>query len=291
MVVGSASRDVTSEDPRGWRLGGGATYGALALARLGLRTAALIGTDAQSAAAWELDLLRDAGVELVLVGLSHAPVFENRELLGTRVQTCLDPGQPLAVEHLPATWRGARAWLLAPVAGELPDGWAGVPEPEACVAFGWQGILRQLAAGQPVRPLPPGPSPLLRRADVVGVSRHDLLHELPIPALCGWLGADDDLLLTCGDAGGLLITLGEHRIRRLVRYPPVPAQVHEDATGAGDVMLAALLAARTAGGAPARTGRHDLRLAAAAASLVVERSGLLGVPSLAQVRERLAGRA
>ena len=41
VVVGSAARDVTAADRRGWRLGGGVTYGALTLARLGLRVGAV----------------------------------------------------------------------------------------------------------------------------------------------------------------------------------------------------------------------------------------------------------
>jgi sugar/nucleoside kinase (ribokinase family) len=288
VVVGSASRDVTGDDPRGWRLGGGVTYGALTTARLGLRTAALIGADAEAAGAWELDLLREAGVELVVAALPRGPVFDNREQPGGRVQVCLEPGVPLAPERIPPAWTAAPAWLLAPVASELPDAWATIPAPDACVAFGWQGILRHLEAGQVVRHLSPGPSPLLLRADLIGVSRHDLLHELAVSVVCRWLGREDELLLTCGDEGGLLITLGEHRIQRLVRYPPIAAAADVDPTGAGDVMLAAVLVARIAGGAAGRGGGRDLRLGAAASSLVVERPGLLGVPTLAQVRERLA---
>ena len=93
--VGSASRDLTTDDPRGWRLGGGATYAALTTARLGLRTAAFIGVDAAAAEADELDRLREAGVDLRLVRLDEGPVFENRETAGGRVQTCHVVG-PLA---------------------------------------------------------------------------------------------------------------------------------------------------------------------------------------------------
>ena len=46
VVVGSATRDLSDEDPRGWMLGGGVTFGALALARLGLRTGVVLGLDA-----------------------------------------------------------------------------------------------------------------------------------------------------------------------------------------------------------------------------------------------------
>ncbi len=42
IVVGAASRDVTPNDPRGWRLGGAVAYVSLAAARLGLRVGALL---------------------------------------------------------------------------------------------------------------------------------------------------------------------------------------------------------------------------------------------------------
>src|SRR3954447_10658715 len=95
LHVGSASRDLTSDDPRGWRLGGGVTYAALTTARLGLRTAALIGVDDGGAAAGELDLLRSAGVELVLERLGEAPVFDNQETPAGRVQVCHAVGERL----------------------------------------------------------------------------------------------------------------------------------------------------------------------------------------------------
>ena len=66
LVVGAASRDVTAEDPRGWRLGGAVTYGALTLGRLGFRVRALVGVDREAASARELDLLRAAGVVITL---------------------------------------------------------------------------------------------------------------------------------------------------------------------------------------------------------------------------------
>jgi sugar/nucleoside kinase (ribokinase family) len=72
--VGAACRDVASDDARGWRLGGGVTYAALATARLGLRTAAVVGVDAVARSARELDTLRDAGVDLLLVDLDEGPV-------------------------------------------------------------------------------------------------------------------------------------------------------------------------------------------------------------------------
>src|SRR5260221_11790002 len=95
VVVGAASRDVATADGRGWRLGGAAPYAALTMARLGLRVAALVGVDAVAAGAVELDLLRDAGVDLHLVRLAHAPVFENIEGPGGRGQHPLDGGDAM----------------------------------------------------------------------------------------------------------------------------------------------------------------------------------------------------
>src|SRR3954465_2816078 len=90
VVVGSAARDIDESDPRGWRLGGGVTYGALLLGRVGLRTTALIGLDREAADAPEPALLRDAGVELVPVPLEHGPIFHNLEAPGGRRQTVID---------------------------------------------------------------------------------------------------------------------------------------------------------------------------------------------------------
>ena len=73
-------------------------------------------------------------------------------------------------------------------------------------------------------------------------------------------------------------------------YPPVRSHAPVDPTGAGDVFLASLAAARIE---PRLVGGRieagfDLLLAAAAASLVLEGRGLLGVPDRRAVMERIA---
>ena len=149
LHVGSACRDLTPDDPRGWRLGGGVTYAALTTARLGLRTAAVIGTDGPGGEADELDLLRDAGVDLLLVPLAEAPVFENRETPAGRSQTCHAVGVPIEPPTLPASWLAARAWSLVPVAGEIGEAWAsGHPR---------DGVRRGRLAGDAARPGRRGP--------------------------------------------------------------------------------------------------------------------------------------
>lgn len=288
VVVGAAARDVTHDDPRGWRLGGGVTYCGMALARLGLRTGLVIGVDPLAADATELEMLRAAGAEVVAVPLRAGPVFHNEERPSGRVQRCLSTSEPVPVEALPASWRDAAAWVLAPVAAEVPDAWAFAPRPDACVALGWQGMLRHLFPGERVWPIEPGPSPLLHRADLVAVSRYDLPHGLRLSDVASWLGDHCEVLFTAGLAGGLLLELARGRLVGARRYPAIPAQAEVDPTGAGDTMLAGVVAARVAGGPEATRSGRDLLLGARAASLLVERPGLDSVPYLAAVRERLS---
>jgi sugar/nucleoside kinase (ribokinase family) len=292
VVVGSASRDLAEDDPRGWRLGGGVSYSALTTARLGLATGAIVGVDAEASTASELDLLRQAGVDVHLIHLDHGPVFANIERPEGRLQLCGSHSDPLSVDSVPSAWRGALGWILAPVAVELPPEWADVPADEAFVAVGWQGLLRELHAGEAVRHLAPGPDRIIRRADLVGMSRDDVDREIALADLYGLLRRGASLAVTQGDHGGLVA----HGSRadgaaalELRHYPAVPSHDPVDPTGAGDVFLAALAAARIeprlVGG---RIGQgFDLLLAAAAASLVLEGPGLFGVPLRDAVRLRM----
>ena len=286
--VGSATRDVAETDVRGWRLGGGVTYAALMTARLGLATGAIIGVDDEAAAATELDQLRDQGVDLVLVPLAEGPVFHNVETPTGRVQTCVAVGRPMPPMPVPESWRAAGAWSFAPIAGELDHGWVEVASSDALVAVGWQGLLRTLRAGATVKRHPPRQGALLERADLVGVSHHDVDPATTIADLAAFLRPGSRLLVTQGADGGLLIDVGRPE-RPTLRYLPTMADDEIDATGAGDTFLAALLAAavKPAIVGPTRRRRGaDLRFAAAAGSLAVEDVGLAGVPDLLAVRTR-----
>ena len=293
VVVGAASRDIVDDDPRGWRLGGGVSYSALVLARLGLRVRALIGADAEASGADELQQLIAAGVDLIVAPLARGPVFVNVETPDGRVQQSHGPSDPVTEDALPSSWRGSVGWLLAPVAAELPDAWATVPAPGARVCVGWQGLLRVLEGGGPVRRRMPGPSPLVRRADLVGVGRDDLDPAQDLDALARFVGPGGTLLVTNGARGGMAIDVdAASRATRHRTWPAIPALHPVDPTGAGDTFLAAVFAARVEprliGGRS--EGSWDLRLGAAAASLVCEAPGLLGVPTRAQIAGRMSGR-
>jgi sugar/nucleoside kinase (ribokinase family) len=304
LVVGAASRDLAGEDPRGWRLGGGVAYAALTSARLGVRTAAVIGLDPLAFEAHELELLDEAGVALLRVTLAHGPVFRNTESAGGRVQACLDPGGPMPPLALPGSWRGARAWILAPVAGELDDAWADPIPADAFVALGWQGLLRTLRAGTRVARRAPVAGRLVRRADVVALSEDDVAPGTRPEDLAPLLHPGARLVVTRGASGGQLADVAGSGIGRVVRYPAIATGREVDATGAGDTFLAALVVsvlrtspgvARAAAGVSEAADEAwptpDLRFAAAAASFTVEGPGLIAVPGRAAVLRRLAGPA
>lgn len=289
--VGSACRDVAPDDPRGWRMGGGVAYAALTTARLGLRTAAVVGVDDVARDAHELDTLRAAGVDILLVPLTEGPIYLNEETERGRVQTCVQPGVPLPIPALPDSWLGAGGWSLVPVAGEVTDAWAEVVPTDAYVAVAWQGFLRELAAGALVQRRAPRPSAVLRRADLVGVSHQDVAPETRLRDLERLLHPGADLLITQGGEGGLLVRVTHDGPTSIVRYLPTSTEREVDPTGAGDTFLAALHASVLR---PAVVGRSrgrdrmDLRFAAAAGSLAVEDVGLAGVPDRAAVLVRRA---
>lgn len=291
LVVGAASRDLSSDDQRGWRLGGAVSYGSLTLGRLGIETRSLVGVDALAAEAEELELLRDAGVDLALAGLRHGPVFEHAELPSGRRQHCLSASAPVEVRHLPHGWAvRASAVCLGPVADELSDEWAVVPRDDAFVALGWQGLLRSVEADRDVARVEPAARPLVTRADLVVVSAEDLAPGIRMRGLVDLLHVGASLAVTRGDRGGTLLTSRRPARSALRAYPAIPSNGVIDATGAGDVFLAALLAVIVDGprlGVGASWAER-LTFAAAAGSLAVEAPGLAGVPTLAAIRRRAA---
>lgn len=282
VVVGAASRDVTSDDSRGWRVGGPATYCSLAAARLGVRVGCLLGVDAAASRAPELLLLEQAGVDLRRIPLQSGPVFENIERDGHRRQRWLSKSGAMKVADLPDEWRGSRAWLLVPVAGELGEDWADVPDEGSAVGLGWQGMLREFAEGGWVERVDPEPSELLRAAGLVCASVDDLAPLWELERLRP-LAPRAIIVLTAGDRGGVVLRDGD-----VARYRAITANRNVDPTGAGDVFLAGLMAVWLLTGEPVTS--RALRFAAAASSCAIEGAGLTGVPTGAQVATRLRAR-
>jgi sugar/nucleoside kinase (ribokinase family) len=291
VVVGAASRDIDGDDRRGWRLGGAVSYGSLLAGRLGVRLGVLIGLDTAARTAHELELLRETGADVVPVPLGHGPVFDNIETERGRRQLSHGWSDRIPVDALPSRWRGARAFLFAPVAGELGPEWATVPPADSIVALSYQGLLRELPADDWVVQLPARPDALLARADLVGVSRDDLR------AGGGELGAllpraGQEIAITNGEQGALHLTRRADGSFAALRVPAFGTEEELDPVGAGDAFLTTWLVARLPGGGP--FGRAPLptpkalRLAATVSTLTVEGMGLAGLPTSAQLARRLA---
>jgi sugar/nucleoside kinase (ribokinase family) len=292
VVVGAASRDLVEDDPRGWRLGGGASYSALALARLGLAVGALIVADDDAAASKELELVRDAGVDVRVVPGRRGPVFINVETPTGRIQRTPQVSDAVDPGALPGSWRGARAWMLAPVAAEVREEWAGVPPEDAQVAVGWQGLLRVLCAGSPVRHLAPGHSAVVRRANLVGVGSDDVGAATTPARLATFMRPGATLLFTDGAHGGIAYLVGEHPSDLTPRpWNSIRAERYVDPVGAGDTFLAGVFAARIDPSLVAAWEGQDpdLRLGAACASLVLEGPGVHGVPLREDAIRRMHG--
>jgi len=297
VVVGALARDVDPVERRGWRPGGAVSFVSLTLARLGLQVGAVVGLDPVALGDREPVALRSAGVDLVRVSLERGPVFVNRELPGGRQQLCVSRSDMIPVDSVPDDWRSAPAFVFAPVAAELDDGWADVPAADALVALGWQGLLRDLEDGRPTRRRPPTGNPLGLRADLGAASRDDVAGA-PADALERLVARPGQLFaLTAGRSGGLLLDRNGDGTLNERRWDCVPARHEVDVVGAGDVFLAAAFAAllvsrHVTGGWP--PGQADsvvtaaLRFAAVAASISVEGVGLSGVPDVAAIRRRIS---
>jgi sugar/nucleoside kinase (ribokinase family) len=293
LVIGAASRDVTPEDPRGWRLGGAVTYASSTLARLGVEVRSLVGVDSVASTADELSMLEADGAIVTRVALDTGPVFENIETPNGRRQRCLSAATAIALTDLPRAWTtGFDALVIAPVAGELDDSWAALADgaPAPLVALGWQGLLRDIAAGRDVERRAPVGGPLLTRADLAVVSADDLGPTIRPADVVPLVRPGATLVVTRGERGGSAFSrpLGGGRSALRTYTAPEPERV-VDPTGAGDVFLAALVATAVDG---ERLGVSSawsdrLQFAASAASLCVEAPGLAGVPDVDAIRRRM----
>jgi sugar/nucleoside kinase (ribokinase family) len=305
LVVGHATRDLVSDDPRGWRLGGSVAYVSLTLARLGIAVRAVVGLDETSAEAAELELLRAAGVELERLVFPTAPVFRNVETPSGREQECLAVGPTLRPRDVPPDWQSASTWALVPVLGEISgSAWASAPPPDALVALGWQGMLREARAGGRTAPRPPEHDALLERIDLTVVSRDDLSATASSsgdpPDSLARLAAlfprpGQRLVVTTGAGGGHLLARSG-RGWAAVAYQATRVRRPADETGAGDVFLGAFLATtvderlnppRLAARAAALLAWR-LDYAATAAALSIGGAGLKAIPTRGAMDGRVA---
>ena len=155
----SGRRAATScdDDPRGWRLGGGASYAALALARLGLRVGALmVADDARRGVAPSSTPARGRRRRRI-VPRARGPVFVNTETpTGPRPADAagLGPGRAGGAAARRGATRGA--WMSRRSRRRSATRGRRSRPADALVALGWQGLLRVLVPASPSTLRPPG---------------------------------------------------------------------------------------------------------------------------------------
>ena len=182
VVVGAASRDLVDDDARGWRLGGGVAYSALALARLGLRVGALIGVDGPARTPRRAGPVRDAGAERAGRPPRTRPGVRQPET-PTGACSSAEVSDPYPARRCPTTGPVRRRVDVRAGGGGDPRGVGRGPAARRPRG----GRLAGAAAGAASRAGPSrgssrSPSPLIERADLVGVGTRRLRPGHPARA-------------------------------------------------------------------------------------------------------------
>jgi len=269
LVIGHVTRDVQKD---GSILPGGTvTYAALTARNLGRRVAVV------TSHAGDIDLEEVfQGIEVASCPAESTTTFENVYLNGTRQQYVRAVAAPLGPEHIPSEWRDVPLVHLGPlvreVAPELVDAF-----PSALIGVTPQGWMRRWDASGWVRTAPWAEAErILARANVLILSEEDTGGDRP--RLESYLSMAQLAVVTDGRHGAVVTTTAG--TRSLPAY-----EIQEvDPTGAGDVFAAAYLTALSEDADPYRAASF----ANAVASFSVEARGLEGIPTLAQVKERMA---
>ena len=268
LAIGHVTRDL---EAGGARLGGAVSYAALTAARLGMKVGILT-----SAAPEDIeDVAKDLpSVHVVNLPSPKTTTFENIYDGKGRRQRIHALADDISPSRLPHEWRDRPVVLLAPVAGEVDPSFASLFA-DSLLGISPQGWMRHWDREGWVSRRPWTGEGVIDKADVVVLSEGDCISgKLPD----GWAGSRAIAVLTQGDAGAEMTLRGDS-----FRVPPYPAR-EVDPTGAGDVFTAAYLVSYYRTQDPFTSALF----ASCAASLSVEASGLSGVPTMEQARERMS---
>ena len=271
VAIGHVSRD---EFPDGsWRCGGSAFYGAVTMARLGVRVA-LVARIGEAEYLRYAELAREVGIDLRRLPSITTTTFVFSEEDGRRVLRLRARARAIAARDVP-TELGGRPALLGSVVGEHADDLFAEFSGRAVLTA--QGELRAFDAQGRVRYAP------WRRAGTVAprlralvCSDEDLEGDLA-PAF-EW-SSECVVVVTRGARGAALIREGARVDLAAYR----PARV-VDPTGAGDAFAAGLLVAREEGA----SWEAAADFANCVASFCLEGIGVAGLAERSRVDERRA---
>jgi sugar/nucleoside kinase (ribokinase family) len=267
LVVGHITIDLIPGG--GYRLGGTATYAALAASRLGVCVGVLTSGGEE---------IMPQPADSVIVHRCPSltsTIFENIYTDHRRRQYVRGVAGVLTPEDVPADWRLAPIVHLGPIAQEVSPSLAEA-FPGALVGVTPQGWLRRWDEQGLVSPIAwVDGERILSAADVVVLSLEDLGGDRSL--LQSYIDQARLLILTVGERGAIV-----HRDGKSERVPAFVVN-EVDPTGAGDVFAAAFLIRY----AEMRDPIEAARFANSAASFVVEGPGPSTVPTRGQVEDRL----
>lgn len=218
------------------------------------------------------------GIEVLRLPSPETSTFQNLySTNGTRTQFLRAVAGPIKAEDVPPAWRETKVVLLGPLTGELKGSIAGI-FPHSLIGVTPQGWMRCWDEEGQVFSKPwEGAAEVLARAKVVVFSEKDVEGD-DEEIIQSYARMADILVVTHGPGGATVYHQDE--ARRL----PAFETVEIDPTGAGDVFAAAYLIELGRGGDPYKAAHF----ANCVASFVVEKPGTEGIPTLEQVKRRLA---
>jgi len=204
--------------------------------------------------------------------LSPCRYANQYDVAGNRTQLLLSPGEPLALA--PVEFENADAFVLAPAYHEL----SGLPAQLPISTISLQGPLRLAGARGHVTSHPDAiaqAAPFIRPGVFVFFSEEDTAEPTTLARFVASQGAT--AVLTRGYRGAMLFTNESESVLEAIPADSV------DPTGAGDCFSTAFTIRLAETGSIGAAARFAL----AAGSLAVEGPGIAGIPTRAQVEERL----
>ena len=263
------------ETPQGLALGGTVSYAGRAAIELGATVGILTSGNPADRGRVQASL---PGALLRWVDSPNSMVFRNTYSAdGHRTQHLLSEASPLSVEHLPDGWESAPIVHLGPLAGEVPVDFVDSISAQSLVGVTPQGWLRRRRQDGLVESRSwEGYSTVLDRADALVLSEDDVPNEREA---LRYVDSVKLAVITRAACGADVISGG-----RITRVPAFSAR-EVDPTGAGDVFAAAFFLEFRRSKSPLEAARF----AAAAAAFLIEKPGVDGLASEAEVRKRMSG--
>ena len=270
LSIGHFCYDVS---PKGYMLGGSASYSTLTARNLGHCGRAVTAVGAN------FDRRNSVleGIETVYHESPDTTIFDNRyDEKGHRQQFILGVAQQLKGNHVPAEWRTSNIAYLCPIADEVSADVVHCFSEETLIGATPQGWLRQWdTQGRVTAKRWETAKEILPYIDVLILSDEDLRaypDELDI-----YIGLAPIVVLTRGDRGATLFQNGTQF--ESDAYPVTEV----DPTGAGDVFAAAFLINYY----QKRSVTAALNFAHCVASFAVEGPGTSRIPKFGEVMSRL----